>query len=97
LPVFRARVEPIDGPINGPMAKAPQLVVMALDPKRYLAGPICFQPDCSDARPAMIQRRFDAFPETEVGFKQTGEDQCEITLGFRRELNSKLDGCGSDR
>jgi len=36
----------------------------------------------------MIQRRLKAYPEAAATLKQVVEDQGEITLGFRRKLNS---------
>ena len=80
-------IKPIDGPVDGQVAKARQQIVMALAPKRRRRQPAGFLPDCPDAGFAVIQRGFNAFPEAELAFEQMVEDQGEIMLGFRRKLN----------
>jgi len=45
--------------------------------------------DLADAVLAIIRRSLHAFAEAAVTLKQVVEDQADITLGFRRKLNSE--------
>lgn len=64
-------------------------IVVTLITLRHHTESVGFLARISDAVLATNQRWLNACPEAAVTLKQVVEDQGEITLGFRRKLNSE--------
>ena len=89
-PLFRfVHFEPVDRPVDRQMSQTQQQIFVTRTTIRRRTEPFGLLPDIADAVLAMIQRRLHAFAEAAVTLKQVVEDQGEITLGFRRKLNSE--------
>ena len=90
-------VEPVDGPVDCQMSQARRRIVVTLTALRRRTQLVGARADIADAVLAMIQCGFNERPEAAVTLKQLVEDQGEITLGLRRNLNPEPHGRGAFR
>jgi hypothetical protein len=81
--------KPMDGRVDRQMSQAWPQTVVTLASKLCRTQPVGFLPNAADAVLAIVQCGFNIFAKAAVAPEQVVEDQGEITLGFRRELNSE--------